>query len=477
MTLYDNYIKYARSDMYPFHMPGHKRNTELMHMMNPYMFDSTEITDLDDLHNPDDKAGWIQDSEKLAAELFHSRYSFYTVNGSTGALIASVLALSKPHQKVLVARNCHISIYNAIALAQLDPIYLWPKMDRDGICASIQPEQIQQAFQEHPDIALVILVSPTYEGVLSDISGIADIVHSHNAKLLIDEAHGAHLALDHRFPKSAIETGADVVVQSLHKTLPCLTQTAILHVCSDRMDPNTIRRMIAVEETSSPSYVLVCSCDQCIHLMKDHGRELFDAYWQRLTGFDQEMKSLQHLHILCHGSDAKENHPGFYDFDPGKILISTRGTDLTGPKLAEILRNTYHLETEYTRMDAVLAMTSVADTREGFHRLEKALLEIDAELKAQEDHQNPISQPDTITTGTQSPWQAMEKEAVNAEPDKAIGRIAREAVFAYPPGIPILVPGEVITKEQLSYLKKMQKAGLQVVSASHGFPHHLEVCR
>ncbi|MDD6458980.1 MAG: hypothetical protein PUF68_09535, partial [Lactimicrobium massiliense] len=107
MTLYDNYIRYAKGDMYPFHMPGHKRNTELMHMMNPYMFDSTEITDLDDLHNPDDKAGWIQDSEKLAAELFHSRYSFYTVNGSTGALIASVLALSKPHQKVLVARNCH----------------------------------------------------------------------------------------------------------------------------------------------------------------------------------------------------------------------------------------------------------------------------------------------------------------------------------------------------------------------------------
>lgn len=476
MTLYDNYIKYARSDMYPFHMPGHKRNTELMHMMNPYMFDSTEITDLDDLHNPDDKAGWIQDSEKLAAELFHSRYSFYTVNGSTGALIASVLALSKPHQKVLVARNCHISIYNAIALAHLDPIYLWPKMDRDGICASIQPEQIQQAFQQHPDIALVILVSPTYEGVLSDISGIADIVHSHNAKLLIDEAHGAHLALDHRFPKSAIETGADVVVQSLHKTLPCLTQTAILHVCSDRMDPNTIRRMIAVEETSSPSYVLVCSCDQCIHLMKDHGRELFDAYWQNLQEFDNAILPLQHLHVVCHGKD-KDNHPDFYAFDPGKILISTKGTDLTGPKLAGILRNTYHLETEYTRMDAVLAMTSVADTTEGFHRLEKALLEIDRGLKTKPEEQ--VIQPTgcTITTGTLSPAKAMEKEAEMVTPDKAISRISREAVFAYPPGIPLLAPGEIITETQLSCLQKMQEAGLQILSASHGFPHHLEVCR
>lgn len=476
MTLYDNYIKYARSDMYPFHMPGHKRNTELMHMMNPYMFDSTEITDLDDLHNPNDKAGWIQDYEKLAAELFHSRYSFYTVNGSTGALIASILALSKPHQKVLVARNCHISIYNAIALAHLDPIYLWPKMDRDGICASIQPDQIQQAFQEHPDIALVILVSPTYEGVLSDISGIADIVHRHRAKLLIDEAHGAHLALDHRFPKSAIETGADVVVQSLHKTLPCLTQTAILHVCSDRIDPNTIRRMIAVEETSSPSYVLVCSCDQCIHLMKDHGRELFDAYWQNLQAFDAAIQPLQHLHVVCHGRD-KHSHPDFFAFDPGKILISTKGTDLTGPKLAGILRNTYHLETEYTRMDAVLAMTSVADTREGFHRLEKAMLEIDQGLQTKPEEQ--IIQPTgcTITTGTLSPAKAMEKEAEMVTPDKAISRISRESVFAYPPGIPLLAPGEIITETQLSCLQKMQEAGLQIVSASHGFPHHLEVCR
>lgn len=476
MTLYDKYIRYAESDMYPFHMPGHKRNTELMHMMNPYGFDATEIDGLDDLHRPDDKEGWIRDSEKLAAQLFHSKYSFYTVNGSTGALIASILAMSKPHQKVLVARNCHISIYNAIALARLDPVYLWPKMDKDGICASIKPEQVQQAFAQYPDIRLVILVSPTYEGVLSDIKGIASIVHSHNASLLVDEAHGAHLTFDQRFPESATETGADGVVQSLHKTLPCLTQTAILHVCSDRIDPNSVKRMIAVEETSSPSYVLVCSCDQCIHLMQDHGRELFDAYWQRLNNFDQQMKNLQNLHILCHGNDIKENHPGFYDFDPGKILISTKGTNITGPELSKTLRESYHLETEYTRMDAVLAMTSVADTDTGFARLEKALLEIDARLNKQENMQESFITDSTITTGALSPCQALEKEAENVEPDKAIGRIAREAIFAYPPGIPILVPGEIITREQLSYLKKMQEAGLQVVSASHGFPHHLEVC-
>lgn len=474
-TLLKEYTDYAKTEDYPFHMPGHKRNAQLVKMENPYAFDTTEIDPLDDLHEAcafPDSSSMIAQSMKRASALFHSRQSFYTVNGSTGGLIASILAMTKPHQTVLVPRNCHVSVFHAIALSQLNPVWLYPSIDEDtSIYSSIDPQDVVKAFEQHPEITLVIVTSPTYNGVVSDIRSIAGITHAHHALLLVDEAHGPHLSLCDAFPESAVTAGADVVVQSLHKTLPALTQTAIVHICSDRIDPSLIQRAICIEETSSPSYVLVSSCDQCITLMEQHGSELFEAYLKRLDHFSESMKALQHLHVLCKGNDSIGNHPTFFAFDQGKIFISTKGTSIHGEQLYQLLWKKYHLILESRLADYAIAMSSVADTDEGFKRLTQALLEIDSTLSDVEEKEPFPFHHNLLQVPAMSPCEALAQDCEKVPVENAEGRIMHESVYAYPPGIPILAPGEVIDATALSQIHRMKAAGIGLKSSSHCLPY------
>lgn len=227
-NIFDKLKNYSDSDYYAFHMPGHKRNLDLMDGTSPYRIDITEIDGFDDLHHAE---GILKEAQERAAEVYHADETHFLVNGSTVGILSAILGTTEKGDSILVARNCHKSVYHAIYLNELDPVYLYPKFDTElGLSTEIDAEDVQKALEEHPKIRAVMIVSPTYDGVVSDIEKIAEIVHEAGCLLIVDEAHGAHFGFDPYFPESANMYGADLVINSLHKTLPALTQTALLHV-------------------------------------------------------------------------------------------------------------------------------------------------------------------------------------------------------------------------------------------------------
>jgi len=356
------------------HMPGHKRNAEYMPPGFPFDIDITEIHGFDDLNDPQ---GVLLEATKLAAEVYGSLDAFMLVNGSTVGILAAIGAHTKRGDKILACSNCHRSTPNAAELFGLELVYVKPRVDRaSGVACSITPASIGSALEANPDIKLVIITSPTYEGVVSDVAAISDVVHGAGLPLIVDSAHGAHLGFSDAFPKSAIALGADVVVVSLHKTLSALTQCSLLHVCSERADTEGIKRLLSILQTSSPSYVLMASIDHCLRLLKSDKDQLFNDYERNLIHFSNRVMDVNNMTVLCHGRDSL--HPGFFDFDTGKIVVVTKNTALSGMALAYILRDEYMVEIERVYNNYIIAITGVCDRPEGIVRLADALCAIDA---------------------------------------------------------------------------------------------------
>ena len=472
-------------------MPGHKRNTKLIkryglwdECLTPYDIDITEIDNFDNLHNPE---GIIKEAERLAARLYGARESIYSVNGSTGAIIA-VLGIIHKGEAVLMARNCHKSVYHGVELYGLVPYYLEGETDSLGIYQSISPKEVEEALRtsalhcenldkesdvEGPDnsrIKLVVITSPTYEGVVSDISLIADICHRSGAFLLVDEAHGAHFGFDDYFPASAVSLGADFVVQSLHKTLPSYTQTAILHICNGKDKIiDRIRRQFNLLETSSPSYIFLAGMEGSLNLIKDYGIELFDDYKKRLISFREGVATLKNIRLY-----APLNA---FNYDYGKLVI-TAGDNL-GAKLYRYLYDNHHLVMEMKSKDYVIAMTSIFDTDEGFYRLLKALKELDSDEtfftldnKANFDYTLMDRRWGTLPERKYIPYEAVRladiygKYKVSLEESR--GYISADYVYFYPPGIPLLVPGEVIEENVIRHIKAARLAGIEVYGGIDG---------
>ena len=472
-------------------MPGHKRNTKLIkkyglwdECLTPYDIDITEIDNFDNLHNPE---GIIKEAERLAARLYGARESIYSVNGSTGAILA-VLGLIHRGEAVLMARNCHKSVYHGVELYGLVPYYLEGETDSLGIYLSISPKEVEEALRtsafrledldkernaENPNnsgIKLVVITSPTYEGVVSDIADIADICHRYGAFLLVDEAHGAHFGFDDYFPASAVSLGADFVVQSFHKTLPSYTQTAILHICTEKEKIiDKIRRQFNLIETSSPSYIFLAGMESSLNLIKDYGRELFGAYKQRLISFRENAAQLKNIRIYL-----PEN---VFGYDYGKLVI-TAGDNL-GAKLYRYLYNNHHLVMEMKSKDYVTAMTSIFDTDDGFYRLLKALKELDSDEtfftldnKANFDYTLMDRRWGTLPERKYIPYEAVRLADVygkyKVSLDTSLGLTSADYVYFYPPGIPLLVPGEVIEENVIRHIKAARLAGIEVYGGIDG---------
>ena len=295
--LIDDLEEYAQSDYYPFHMPGHKRKS--LAFPNPYEIDITEIDGFDNLHHA---TGIIKEAEVRGAELYHSKRCFFLVNGSTCGLLAAISAVTRRGDKVLVARNCHKAVYHALYMNELQAEYLYPSITKNGIQGQITVEQVQESLYENPDAVAVILTSPTYEGIVSDVAKIAEVCHEHGIPLIVDEAHGAHFGFGGGFPENAVKLGADAVIMSLHKTLPSFTQTALLHLTSDRIDEKRVERYLSIYETSSPSYIFMAGMDACIRLVTENGQKLFADYRNRLTDFYKKTADLQYLHVMQNGN-------------------------------------------------------------------------------------------------------------------------------------------------------------------------------
>ena len=435
---------YAQSDMYPFHMPGHKRNMQFLPYKLPFNIDITEIYGFDDLH---DAHGILKNSHEKAKKVFRSQYSYMLVGGSTCGILAAVSCVANWGDEIIIARNCHKSVYNACMLNNLHIHFVYPKQDNDsGVCMSVDTERVESMIEKYPLSKAVVITSPTYEGVISDIKNISEIVHRYNIPLIVDNAHGAHQRFCRLSRKGEpIENGADVVISSLHKTLPALTQTAVANLQGDFVKQEVFEQKLSIFETSSPSYVLMSSMDVCFDFLT-HSEKAFDEYSLRLESFSQKMKSLEKLKVLCHGEDSIENH-GFFGFDIGKIVIVTTHTNISGIKLTEILRERYHIELEMAYPTYAVAMTSVCDSDEGFDRLAYALTEIDKKL----EYKNaPLYFPDIPKP---------EKADINTDKDTVSDRY----IYAYPPGVPIVIPGEVMDKETKNYIEKLKKAGVKVL--------------
>ena len=466
-NIFDKLKNYSDSDYYAFHMPGHKRNLDLMDGTSPYRIDITEIDGFDDLHHAE---GILRDAQESAARVYQADETHFLVNGSTVGIISAILGTTEKGDSILVARNCHKSVYHAIYLNELDPVYLYPKFDTEqGLSTEIDAADVQKALEEHPKIRAVMIVSPTYDGVVSDIEKIAEIVHAKGCPLIVDEAHGAHFGYDTYFPKSANIYGADLVINPLHKTLPALTQTALLHVNEDMVKRRKVKQHLDRLQTSSPSYILMASIDACIGMLEEtletHSdtssdykyKNIFSEYANRIEALRKDLKRLKYLKIIQTDNTDR--------YDRSKFVISVKHAPMSSHELYEILLHRYHLQMEMLAGTYVLAMTTVGDTQEGLERLRDAMLEIDLEIATRQGRPAAI-ETDLPLSGRQP---ALEKvwtiaEAVNRRDkiqkrsfEDSIGCISVEYAYFYPSGSPLIVPGERITKEAVEILHWYQE--------------------
>lgn len=491
--MYQQLISYGESDVYPFHMPGHKRRA--LPFPNPYTIDITEIDGFDNLHHAE---GLIREAEERAAKLYGADRSYYLVNGSTCGLLAAICAAARRGDKVLAARNCHKAVYHAISMQGLAAEFLYPAITRGDLQGQITAAQVEEALTKHPDIAVVILTSPTYEGIVSDVAAIAACCHAHGAALIVDEAHGAHFGFGAGFPENAVRLGADAVIMSLHKTLPSFTQTALLHCNGTRIDPGRVARYLGVYETSSPSYLFMAGMDACIDLIREQGAELFAEYRRRLDAFYRDTADLAQLHVMRREDLCKEEA---YDWDDSKLIIYAGA--MGGEELHQELLGHYHLQMEMVSADYVLGMTSLMDTDEGMRRLVTALHEIDEKNRRMaEPHEtaeengrlnaalcetnekngrlNAAEAGFTARMYRENPrrmqiYQALDLPYREVPLDEAVGKMAADYVYLYPPGIPLIVPGEVITEEFIRHIRECRERKLNVEGQGNLAPGRIKI--
>ena len=448
---------YARKGLYPLHMPGHKRRlAPAPDLAAPTGWDMTEVPGVDDLHEAE---GILADAMDRTATLHGTARTWYLVNGSTCGLLAGIRALARHGSTILAARNCHKAVYHAVELGELSVHWLTPPVDPVfGVYGSLSPEQVKSALYEVPDAACLVLTSPTYEGAISDIRTIAALCHEKGVPLLVDEAHGAHLGLFEGWPMSAVRLGADLVVQSAHKTLPSFTQTALLHLGKNSLaDPDEVERQLDIFETSSPSYPLLASLDGCTGLLREQGAQLFANWSETLSDFDKAILPLKKLRVLCHGSDSLADHPDMFGFDPGKLAVSTAGTNWTGHSLAAALRERFGFETEMACGSINLAMTSPADDRNAILRFAQALLTLDSEsTSASPAAPTVLPRPGKAVLPI---GRALREPACELSLGEAVGAVSAEYIWAYPPGVPLLAPGEVIGSEFARIAQSLAESG------------------
>lgn len=520
-------MKYGQGEDYPLHMPGHKR--KLCGEMPPQIFqmDITEIDGFDNLHEPE---GIIADLQKRIAAFYGADESYCLVGSSTAGILSAISAAIPMGGHILMARNSHKSAYHAAYLRRLRISYLTPRtLDEYGIADCLTPQQVAEALDRENDIDAVFIVSPTYEGRISPIREIAEVVHARGKILIVDAAHGAHLVLkDRSSGKSRFGDEADLVIQSLHKTLPAPTQTAVLHVCGELVSRERLQRFLRIYQSSSPSYVLMAGIDNCVTIMENEGIARYQTFVARFEELVKELRKCKNIRIFAteflpgDGNMAEDgkNHPEFdgkmgpESQDIGKLLMFPDGSLMTGRQLYDILRERYHLQLEMAAEHFCLAMFTVGDTQEGFQRLLTALREIDRELSGKKSleekcagetyfgetsagetwagvtyfeeksagktcagetcsagrlydgrlgAENGVKGKDMEAAEVALPlYQAWDLEWEEVSLEDCVGRIAADFVNLYPPGTPILVPGERFTRDICKSLIRYQEQGLHV---------------
>ncbi len=457
--LYEQLMEYSNSDYYPFHMPGHKRNLDVVGKKNFYELDITEIENFDNLHSPE---GILKRTQTEAASLYHSDYAYFLVNGSTCGILSAISAVTEIGDTIAVARNSHKAVYHGIEMRNLQAVYLHPTLIEEfDLNGGIEPEQVEEVLNQNPRVKAVMITSPTMQGVVSDVRSIAKICHEHNVPLIVDEAHGAHFGFSKEFPENSNQCGADLVIQSLHKTLPSLTQTAMLHLNGELVNRKLVEHFLQIYQTSSPSYLLMASMIRCNEIMRDQATERMSRlheYWKQLVEGAKNLKNIRIAQL-----DSEKCYK-YFRFDLGKVIISVKNTACTGQQLYDILIDDYHLQMEMVAETYVMAIVTGDDTKEGIVRLIQALRSIDMQIEKQDkvalgNQANLLVQkPERVMTSYEALYSKKTKVAI----EEAVGCISGEYISIYPPGIPILVPGERITDEIVHWILACKQDGLNI---------------
>ncbi len=450
--MYEKLNQYSSTDYYPYHMPGHKRRLYGNMPKQIMEADITEIEGFDNLHQPE---GILLELQKKAAVLYGAEESFYLINGSSVGILSAISAALPMGGHLLMTRNSHKSVYHAAYLRNLTVSYLYPSVMKEyDIYDAVTPKQVEEALEKEPGIQAVLLVSPTYEGRIADIRQIAGIVHAKGIPLIVDEAHGAHLGWTDAVSPSSCQLEADIVIHSVHKTLPAMTQTALLHVNGTIISRDRLKRFLHIYQSSSPSYVLMASIDNALELMEKGGHRLLQSFSHSYGMMLDKLSACKNLDFL---------KPLKGKQDIGKLVISVKRFGLSGQHLYDMLLEKYHLQMEMAAGNYCLAMFTVGDEKEAYVRMTDALLDIDRQMTEGSLKPNLVVneisglvEEDICETISLSKAWDMAGELIPLS--ESVGKYVGEFVNLYPPGVPILVPGEMMTSEKnqviVSYLKQ-----------------------
>lgn len=458
----------------PFDVPGHKRgrgNPVLRDFLgeNCLTVDVNSMKMLDNLCHP---ISVIRESENLAANAFSAAAAFFMVGGTTSSVQAMILSTAKRGDEIILPRNVHRSVINALILSGAVPVYINPQTDdRLGISLGMQITDIESAIRRHPNAKAILVNNPTYYGVCSDLRTIVSMAHAKNMKVLVDEAHGTHFYFGEGLPLSAMAAGADMAAVSMHKSGGSLTQSSIL-LCGADVNADYVRQIINLTQTTSGSYLLLSSLDLSRRNLALHGKEIFSKVTALTAYARNEINRLGDYY--AYGPDLI-NGNSIFDFDETKLSVHTLDIGLAGIEVYDILRDEYDIQIEFGDLGNILAYVSVGDNHKNIERLISALSEIrrlyksDPNRLAKHEYINP--------TVVMPPQEAFYADKTSVPIAESVGRICSEFVMSYPPGIPILSPGEKITDEIVSYIRYAKEKGCQLTGSEDMLVERLNVLR
>ncbi|MDQ6596807.1 aminotransferase class I/II-fold pyridoxal phosphate-dependent enzyme [Bacillus salipaludis] len=462
--LFSGLLAHAKRNPVQFHIPGHKKGAgmdpDFRNFIgeNALSIDLINIGPLDDLHAP---KGMIKQAQDLAAEAFGADRTFFSVQGTSGAIMAMVMAVCGPEDKIIVPRNVHKSVMSAIVFSGAIPVFIHPEIDEElGISHGITTDAVERALKQHPDAKGVLVINPTYFGISADLKKIVEVAHSYNVPVLVDEAHGVHIHFHDELPLSAMQAGADMAATSVHKLGGSMTQSSILNVKEGLVSAKHVQSILSMMTTTSTSYLLLASLDVARKQLVTKGKDLIEKSIQLAQSIRKRINEIEHIH--CIGEEILGSKATF-DYDPTKLIISVKDLGLTGYEVEKWLREKHNIEVELSDLYNILCIITFGDTDNEADILVNALKDLSEEFKDRAEKIEPVQVllPD-IPLLALTPRDAFYSETEVIPFEQSEGRIIAEFVMVYPPGIPIFIPGEIITKENLLYTQKNIEAGLPV---------------
>ncbi len=454
--IYSALIKYRKSNITHFDVPGHKKNknTFIAKALGEDIIalDANSTKELDMLSHP---VGIIAEAERLLADAYGADNAFMLVNGSTFGVQAMILSVCSPKDKIIVPRNVHKSVINAIILSGAKPVFINPEIDYNyGIANGVKVDTVKQVIKQNPDAKAIFIINPTYFGVASDLRKIIKICHRHNIAVIVDEAHGAHLPFHPYLPDCAMKLGADLSTASLHKTVGSLTQSSALFHNEGLVDLDKVRSTINLMQTTSASYLLLASMDLARSNLALKGKKIFSRLLKKCAEAKARLAKVPGLSVISEDYiDEKDEH-GIYDFDDTKFIIKVNELGLSGFEVYDIMKKEYNIQLELAESYVVLAVVGIGDTDESINKLVEAFEDIAKRFYGKKEPfkieiADFFEKPKTIVL----PRDAYFSPKSTVKIDDALGQVCGESIMIYPPGIPLIVPGELITKKIITNYK------------------------